>query len=144
MWDKKDKITELPQGIEYSRDTQELNLTYTNVDMIPRGLKGVKGVKMLKVPTYIASDFSGDVYVSKGSGTFEKLSPIEIYKAKFSYMQDSGFVESLRYAGVASLELAVLPSNMRFYEKNGKAYLDLSLMKTYSVLVKTLLKTIQV
>lgn len=126
MWSKKNKITELPFGIEYLRDTKELNLTSTAIDMIPKGLKGVNAVRMSKEPEYIAPDFFGDVYVSRGSGTYEKLPPINVCKAKFGYRQDPDFVESFRYVGDSALEVAVLPTNMHFYEKDEKVYLDLS------------------
>lgn len=123
---KRCKLTELPMGMGYFSDTKELDLTATNVDVIPKKLNGVDIIKVSRIPTYISPDFYGSLYVSKGSGTYEKVIPIQICKSKFTYMQNLDFVESIRYTDAGVLEVISLPPNMSFYEKNGKTYLDLS------------------
>lgn len=122
-WGAKSGLTRLPDGVEYDGMTGTLDLSRTNVDMIPLGLKGVSIVKMTQSLAYVAPDFQGEIWLRNTNGEYKKMTRREIEYAKDAYIQDRQYVESERFE---NNQLCVLPIGMHFSYNNSQAQLDLS------------------
>jgi len=122
-WGSKPGLTCLPEHIEYDGQTRTLNLSYTNVDMIPLGLKGVEIVQSNQFFAYVAPDFKGEIRIKNITGDCKRMTRREIDYAKEAYIQDREYVESERFENG---HLCVLPAGMHFSYEKFQARLDLT------------------
>ena len=108
----------------------------SELDMVPAGLKGIKGIVFDHKPLFIAPDFDGHImYPGARSVDGSCMSEAEMEQAKARYSAYREMVEKPRYikARDGSLLLCSLPKNMNFIYKRGIGrFLDL----TYTDVVK--------
>ena len=142
-WKMDEKLVSMPSdiSIRLAKIGWVLDLEKTDVDMIPRGLKGIDAVSFgyIKGPIFIAPDFQGKVFYLKKKDPsiidMEMMSQKDVENAKFRYLKYKNFVEAPRVLlraidGWEKLHpygfVCVLPNKMSFYVKDRKKYLDLS------------------
>ena len=137
-WDIGKKLCTIPSNSRVYVDKRigrVWELYATDIDMIPRGLKGIDAVHLdpRKGPVFIAPDFTGQVIYFDKSLNLKRMAKEQIALAKLRYHKYQSFVEEPRYLRRKSdfgFEFSIsertLPNNMRFYGKGKKTYLDLT------------------
>ena len=141
-WNFKNKSDGIPPYSHVRKTSFGLcwDLSSTDVDMVPRGLKGIDMVILPepKSPFFIAPDFQGIVGYLNDKLTVTVYDQIEVMAAKKHYIKYKNYVESPRCIQRKSSFGAfrtyssecVLPNNISFYQKEGKVILDISKTKT--------------
>ena len=121
-----EKFTHLPSGVKFAKGI--LAVDETEIDMVPAGLKGIKGIIFNKMPLFVAPDFNGYVIHSAAAG-YAVMNDEELKEAKIRYKANKKMVEAPRYVEKedGSLSLCSLPKNINVVLKPYAGYyLDLT------------------
>ena len=131
-----EELTKFPtKVIEYFRSLKLLDLSEAcDIDMIPRGLKGVDIIQIKHedendFPRFIAPDFMGKIGYRTPDEKWHSMPKDLILKAKQNYIKYRKLVEASRHPENGLYPVCVLPTNMSFVERGKNVYLDLSRTK---------------
>ena len=111
----------------YSDKFKTLDLSRSDINIIPAGLKGVDVILLRGKPVAVAPDFKGQIKYGWGVCNFLLLTNTEIKKAKIIYKKYERFCET-PHTGIENSphsDYYNLPKNMHFVTVGNRSFLDL-------------------